>query len=139
MRLITLALAVAAALVLALPANAARPRPPATTTQFTGTPVFVSTPFAADPSYRDVTLTAPFSHAGSVVVQYTITFNGATSDLMTSRIFRGTGSDTFRSSIPGNDCLAPEPGDTVSYHLQLVSVPKGVALAEITTSTFHIT
>lgn len=143
MRLFTLALPLAAALVLVLPANAARP--PKVTTHFSGTPVFVSTP-SADSIHRDVTLTVPFTHKGTVAIQFTITFDGVAGDPGASRIFSGIGNETFTWSIPGTDCLAPEPGDTVSYHLALVTVVRGphgwspgTVLDELTTDTFVIT
>jgi hypothetical protein len=141
MRLFTLALPLAAALVLAVPATATRP--PSATTEFTGTPDFVSTP-SADGIHRDVTLTAPFTHKGSVAVQLTITANGALHGPFTSRTYRGVGSETFTWSITGTDgCFPPLPGDTISYHLQLVEIRgpshAGAVLDEITTDTFVIT
>lgn len=134
MRLLTLALPLIAALMLVVPATAARP--PKVQPGFTGTPAFLSVP-AADSIHRDVTVTALFTHKGTVTVRFTITFNGVVGDPMTSNTYRGSGSDTFTWLIPGTDCLEPEPGDTVSYELQLIG-PKGGVLDEITTDTFHI-
>lgn len=138
MRLFTLVLSLAAALVLVVSANAARKPPPTATTEFTGAPVFVSTP-SADGIHRDLTLTVSFTHKGTVGFRFALTFNGVTnSDSGLWRTYRGSGSDTVTVSLPETDCLAPEPGDTISYHLELIS-PKGAVLAEFTTGTYLIT
>lgn len=141
MRLFTLALPLAAALVLVVPATAARP-PTTTTTKF-GTPVFVSVR-SADGIHRDVTLTVPFTHQGWVSIRTTITVNGVVHNLGTAASYRGSGSETFRWSILGTDgCWPPLPGDTVSYHLELISVLKGTStgtvLDQITTPTYVVT
>lgn len=138
MRPLTFALPLAAALVLVVPATAARKPPGPTPTKFTGTPVFVSTPFAADTRFRDVTVSVPFTHRGTVVVRGTFTFSGVTYEPDWGFTFHGSGSDTFTRTLSGGDCLEPGPGDTLSWHLQLIS-PKGAVLDEITTQTYVIT
>lgn len=139
MRLFTLALPLAAALVLAVPATAARPP---STTGFTGTWHFDSTP-SADSIHRDVTLTVPFTHKGAVVVRFMITANGVVNGPFTSATFRGNGSGTFSWLIPGTDeCFPPLPGDTISYQLQLMQVQgprhEGAVLDELETDTFVV-
>jgi hypothetical protein len=137
MRLFTLALPLAVALVLIAPATAARP--PTTTTMKFGTPAFVSTR-SADGIHRDVTLTVPFTHQGWVSIQATITVNGVVHDLGTAASYRGSGSEIFRWLVPGTDrCWPPLPGDTVSYHLELISVLKGTVLDTLTTATYVVT
>jgi hypothetical protein len=143
MRLFTLALPLAAALVLVVPATAARKPPPTPTPTAFGTPAFAYTP-SADGIHRDITLTVPVTHQGTVAVRMTVTANGVVNDLGTAATFRGTGSDTFKWSILGTDgCFPPLPGDTVSYHLQLVEVHglwrEGAVLDELTTPTYVIT
>lgn len=137
MRLFTLALPLAAALVLVAPAIAGRPS--ATTTTKFGTPVFVSTP-SADGIHRDVTLTVPFTHQGTVGIRLTITVNGVAHYLGTAATYRGSGSDTFRWLVPGTDsCWPPLPGDTVSYRLELFSVLNSTVSDRITTPTYTVT
>ena len=141
MRLLALALSLAAALILVVPANAAK-RPPAPT-KF-GTPVFLATP-SPDGIHRDTTLTVPFTHQGSVTVRMTITVNGVAHYLGSGLIYQGTGSATFTWRILGTDgCWPPLPGDTVSYHLELVQVQgagryAGAVLDQLTTPTYVIT
>jgi hypothetical protein len=71
------------------PPNAARP-----TTEFTGSPGFVSTPSAGDSTYREVSLKVTFTHQGTVAVRVTATIKGVTYDPMTAT-YRARGSDSL--------------------------------------------
>jgi hypothetical protein len=135
MRLFALALPLIAALVLAVPATAAKP-----TTEFTGPAVFTSTP-SADSIHRDLTLTVPFTYHGTVAVEMTITYNGEVVGPIWSATYRGHGSTNFTWLIPGTDDIAPVPGDTISYYLQLVQTPgpNTVVLDDLQTATYTVT
>ena len=75
----------------------------------------------------------------------TITVNGVAHYLGSGLIYQGTGGATFTWRILGTDgCWPPLPGDTVSYHLELVQVQgagrfEGAVLDQLTTPTYVIT
>jgi hypothetical protein len=135
MRLFTLALPLAAALLLAGTASAARP-----TTEFTGTPQFTSTPSAADPGLRDVSLTVTFTHQGPIEVKLVATVGGNVWPPLTAIVRGATSSHTW--TFYGTDKGVPGgivPGTQISYSVQLVQMrglQEGNVLAELPTFTY---